>query len=58
MQKGELSDTPTPVMSAQHLMDHRPSDITLDVNEPSVSDDKTPELVVSPANIMEKSLKY
>ncbi|KAJ6710150.1 WRKY TRANSCRIPTION FACTOR 36-RELATED [Salix koriyanagi] len=53
-QKGELNDTPTPVMSAQHLMDHRPSDITLDVNEPSVSDDKTPELVVSPANIIEK----
>ncbi|KAJ6710152.1 WRKY TRANSCRIPTION FACTOR 36-RELATED [Salix koriyanagi] len=52
--KGELNDTPTPVMSAQHLMDHRPSDITLDVNEPSVSDDKTPELVVSPANIIEK----
>ncbi|KAJ6404522.1 hypothetical protein OIU84_012656 [Salix udensis] len=56
-QKGELNDTPTPVMSAHHLMDHRPSDIPLDVNEPSVSDDKTPELVVCPANIMEKKSK-
>ncbi|KAF9688047.1 hypothetical protein SADUNF_Sadunf02G0156300 [Salix dunnii] len=53
-QKGELNDTPNPVMSAQHLMDLRPSDITLDVNEPSESGDKTQELVVSPADIMEK----
>jgi hypothetical protein len=53
MQKGELNDTPTPVMSAQLLMDPRPS-ATFDANiEPSVSYDKTHEMLISPTNIME-----
>ncbi|KAH8517122.1 hypothetical protein H0E87_005175 [Populus deltoides] len=51
--KGELNDTPTPVMSAQLLMDPRPS-ATFDANiEPSVSYDKTHEMLISPTNIME-----
>ncbi|XP_061968457.1 probable WRKY transcription factor 47 [Populus nigra] len=52
-QKGEINDTPTPVMSAQLLMDPRPFS-TLDANiEPSVSYDKTHEMLVSPTNTME-----
>ncbi|KAI5564973.1 hypothetical protein BDE02_14G093200 [Populus trichocarpa] len=50
-QKGELNDTPGSIMSAQHLMDPRPRpSVTLDVNDPSVSDDKTQEVLVSSTN--------
>ncbi|KAJ6723239.1 WRKY TRANSCRIPTION FACTOR 36-RELATED [Salix koriyanagi] len=53
-QKGELNDTPSSIMSAQHFMDPRPRPpVTLDVNDPSVSDDKTPEVLVSSTNTVE-----
>ncbi|KAJ6400865.1 hypothetical protein OIU84_016317 [Salix udensis] len=53
-QKGELNDTPSSIMSAQHFMDPRPRPpVTLDVNDPSVSDEKTPEVVVSSTNTVE-----
>ncbi|CAK7348545.1 unnamed protein product [Dovyalis caffra] len=51
-QKGELNDTASPMMSAQRIMDPRPS-ATLDVNDPSVSDEKTHEVLVSPTNTAE-----
>lgn len=49
---GAFNGMPSPLMLAQQFMDPRPS-AALNVNEPSVSDDKTRELSASPANTAE-----
>lgn len=46
-QKDAVNGMSSPIMSVQQFMDPRPS-ATLDVNEPSASDDKTQELSASP----------
>nr|AGQ04219.1 WRKY transcription factor 30.2 [Jatropha curcas] len=48
-QKGEMNGISGPIMSAQQFMDPRPS-ATLNVNDPSVSDDKAETASVSPTN--------
>ncbi|XP_044493080.1 probable WRKY transcription factor 47 [Mangifera indica] len=51
-QKAELNDMSSLIMSAQQFMDPR-SSAALNVNEPSISDNKTQELSISPANTSE-----
>ncbi|XP_031284526.1 probable WRKY transcription factor 47 [Pistacia vera] len=51
-QKAELNDMSSLIMSAQQFMDPR-SSAALNVNEPSISNNETQELSISPANTSE-----
>ncbi|KAJ9171645.1 hypothetical protein P3X46_014981 [Hevea brasiliensis] len=51
-QKGKLNGIASPIMSPQQFMDPRPF-AALDVNDPSVSDDKAQDVSVSPTNTTE-----
>lgn len=52
VQKGEQHDISSSIISAQQFINPQPS-AALDVNDPSVSDDKVQEVRASPANTME-----